>query len=648
MISGSPTLTLGVVGNCQARGVAACMQSLTRHAVLPWAHIGVTPPEDLAEAVAKCDVIFVQHVFGERVDALERRSQTRIVKLPIVTFPAFHPDLIYLRYGDDLADSPLGKYHSSLAFHGWTTGLNLRDTLDLYNARTYQRLGFFSYLDASLAALRQEAATVDMPLETLCAGWLRQGCFMHTVNHPKLFVLADIARAALARVGLEADTPDGPDHVADPLLKGAIWPVYPELASRWGLRGSYQFKVQQVRGSPVRFLDLEAFVARSLRIYATLDRTALSCFRPDFATYGARLNPPPAPAAGTHGDAAPHPYAALPAYRFWRRAVEQVPLADVDPVVRAGFTIAPDDRVATAGSCFAQHIGRRLAAAGCTHQITEPPPPGMSEAQAARSQYGIFSARYGNLYSARQLLQLIDRACGRFVPAAAAWQRSDGRCVDPFRPTIDEAGFADTAALEQSRVLHLQAVRTLFETMDVLVFTLGLTECWRSPVDGAVFPLPPGVAGCRADPAGCEFVNLTLAEVVDDLDTAVRRLRTINPAARVLLTVSPVPLAATYEDRHVLTATTYSKAVLRVAAETLAREHDHVDYFPAYEVITGSFSRGRYFDADLRSVTPEGVDHVMRLFLRHYAQPELAIAGAGNEIQAVSEIVCDEEGLDPA
>jgi len=32
----------------------------------------------------------------------------------------------------------------------------------------------------------------------------------------------------------------------------------------------------------------------------------------------------------------------------------------------------------------------------------------------------------------------------------------------------------------------------------------------------------------------------------------VRRLREVNPAARVILTVSPVPLVATAEPRHVL------------------------------------------------------------------------------------------------
>ena len=94
-------------------------------------------------------------------------------------------------------------------------------------------------------------------------------------------------------------------------------------------------------------------------------------------------------------------------------------------------------------------------------------------------------------------------------------------------------------------------------------------------------------------------------------------LRDVNPNARVIVTVSPVPLIATAENRHVLVSTTYSKSALRVACEEITRKYEFVEYFPSYEIITGSFNRGSYFADDLRSVTEDGVSHVMRLFLSH-------------------------------
>src|SRR5205823_7433624 len=142
----------------------------------------------------------------------------------------------------------------------------------------------------------------------------------------------------------------------------------------------------------------------------------------------------------------------------------------------------------------------------------------------------------------------------------------------------------------------------MFEQLDVFTFTLGLTEAWCSKSDGAVFPLAPGVAGGEMDFGFYTFTNFTVDEVIADLNRFIRKLGDVNHRANVILTVSPVPLVATYEGRHVLQATTYSKAVLRVAAETIRKEHRNVDYFPSYEIITGQFNRGAYFEGDLRSV----------------------------------------------
>jgi hypothetical protein len=91
-------------------------------------------------------------------------------------------------------------------------------------------------------------------------------------------------------------------------------------------------------------------------------------------------------------------------------------------------------------------------------------------------------------------------------------------------------------------------------------------------------------------------------------------LKKINPRVRFILTVSPVPLVATADDQHVLVATTYSKSTLRSACGELYDRFEDVDYFPSYELIASPWSRGRFFESNLRSVTTEGVETVMRMF----------------------------------
>ena len=350
-----------------------------------------------------------------------------------------------------------------------------------------------------------------------------------------------------------------------------------------------------------------------------------------------------------------HGYSGLPAHANWRLAVAERPSAQVDPVVDFPFKVRVRDRVATAGSCFAQHIARYLGECGMNYFVAEPAHPMIPPVLARDFNYGTFSARYGNLYTPRQLLQLFERAYGRFEPADSAWQEDNGRWLDPYRPQVQPTGFASRRELDLDRGLHLAAVRRMFEQLDVFVFTLGLTEAWLSTVDGAVYPTCPGAAGGRFDPVLHRFHNFTVDEITADLQAFIDALRAVNPAAKVMLTVSPVPLIATASGQHVLAATTYSKSVLRVACEQVCQQRPAVGYFPSYEVITGSYTRGSYFEPDMRSVTEAGVQHVMRLFMWHCvdadsepldAPPASKAAKQMAENQRLLELMCDEEVLD--
>ena len=312
-----------------------------------------------------------------------------------------------------------------------------------------------------------------------------------------------------------------------------------------------------------------------------------------------------------------HPYQGLPDYRYWQQAVSNIAPTEVDPVVDVPFRITPTQRVATAGSCFARHISKHLRQRGFNFINVE----GFDAIEEGRQAPYEFSARYGNIYTSRQLLQLFDRAAGTFIPDEQFWQMPDGRYCDPFRPRIEPDGFASPQEVVQSAQRHLQAVHEMFRTLNVFVFTLGLTECWVSNSDGAVYPLPPGVAGGTYEASRYRFHNLGVSEVVHDLTQFMDRLLSINPGARVILTVSPVPLVATGEDRHVLVSTTYSKSVLRVAGDELAKAYANVMYFPAYEIITGQHVGNAYYAADKRDVDAHGVHRVMALFDRHVMQP---------------------------
>jgi hypothetical protein len=537
---------------------------------------------------------------------------------PRVVMPGFHPDTLLGRETDGVI-SPLKSYCSSIVLKAWCESLPPKATVSLFNVDVFERLGFFEFFEAGKAQLMAEGEQAGFPLDEYFVRWLADGCFMHTINHPKVRVMADIAQALIAKAGLDGRPISDPDDLRE---KGCGWPVYPGLAERLGVPGDYQFRTHFRDGG--RVLDLDEFVERSFEMFAKrkVARTPRTerIKSPRYANLRGLL---PAQMRGRH------PYVGLPDYQYWRQSVR----GDVDPVT-SSFVITPEMRIATAGSCFAQHISAALKSNGFNYFVSETD-PGVGGAN-----FGVFSARYGNIYTTRQLLQLFDRAYRNFRPRAVFWRRGK-RVIDPFRPEIEPNGFESVAAMLESRKTHFDAVRRMFEELDVFVFTLGLTETWRAKGDGAIFPVAPGVSGGFFDPELAEFVNFGVSEIVQDLKDFLARLSDVNRRARVILTVSPVPLIATFEPRHVLVSTTYSKSALRVAAEEVARSAPNVTYFPSYEIITGNFNRGAYFEPDLRGVTQAGVDHVMRMFFRHFT-PDASIAAS---VREALEVVCEEESL---
>lgn len=335
-----------------------------------------------------------------------------------------------------------------------------------------------------------------------------------------------------------------------------------------------------------------------------------------------------------------NPYRGLPARAYWRTAVQERHFFDLDELCEP-LRLNKLDRIATAGSCFAQHIGRHLRESGAGYMDMEPRPDFLAERDEKRFGFGIYSCRYGNVYTARQLLQLAQEALGQRRPVDHVWQKSD-RWFDALRPGVDPVGYETPEQVMRLRARHLRAVAAMLHELDVFVFTLGLTEAWISRADGAVYPTAAGTIVGSHDPARYEFHNFRYPEILDDLKQFWRLLRSVNPKARMILTVSPVPLNATASGEHVLIASSRSKAVLRAVAGDFAADEADATYFPSYEIISSHPARGMFFEPDLRNVNDCGVRLVMKHFFRLFADVD------ARATEDDAEIICEEAELDRA
>ena len=107
----------------------------------------------------------------------------------------------------------------------------------------------------------------------------------------------------------------------------------------------------------------------------------------------------------------------------------------------------------------------------------------------------------------------------------------------------------------------------------------------------------------------------TVQENVENLHAIYQLIRKYRPDAKVILTLSPVPLAATFRDMSCITANQISKAILRAALDQFfsgIKDEGKAFYWPSYE-IAQTFP-GDIWTEELRHIKREVLDYIMTLF----------------------------------
>lgn len=349
-----------------------------------------------------------------------------------------------------------------------------------------------------------------------------------------------------------------------------------------------------------------------------------------------------------------HPYKSRPERAYWRASYSRWQQGDLSGIYLPKFSINKTTAISTAGSCFAQHVTRELRGRGYNFQDFESAPYLLPEARRRDFGYQTYSARYGNIYTSRQLLQLLQASLG-LRRINEIWEDAE-RFRDPLRPTLEPDGFFSREEVTALRASHLAAVRRLFTETQVFIFTLGLTETWLNRESGVAYPICPGTAAGSFNPEQHVFKNLNYNEILADFLSFMRLTKKINPNFRMILTVSPVPLAATAEPQHVVVANSYSKSVLRAVAGHLHQTRDEIDYFPSYEMLTSHVARGEGYEANMRDVRPSAVSMVMSNFFEAHGDRDQELSFApqniaqdlveNEEIASQFRVDCEESLLD--
>lgn len=285
------------------------------------------------------------------------------------------------------------------------------------------------------------------------------------------------------------------------------------------------------------------------------------------------------------------------------------PLAN--PQTHPSFEITVKDSVFAIGSCFARNIERTLVDLGM-HVPSQEFDFGVVGAEMARSS-SLF-----NKYSVHSMLNELQWALER-----------ETYPEDDLIFTLPGGVYADLQLgmtrleypmdeIKKFRNSYLDTMAQV-KNADVIIITLGYVEAWYDNKMGIYINAPAPASLVKEDPTRFSFHVLGYQDVLkgmNDIYELLKKHRT--KPMRMLVTVSPVPLLATFRDMDVLVANTYSKSVQRAALEEFSNSNEGVDYFPSYEFVTMSDPNAAWARDDYRHVSPYLVTRIMHSVVNSY------------------------------
>ena len=250
------------------------------------------------------------------------------------------------------------------------------------------------------------------------------------------------------------------------------------------------------------------------------------------------------------------------------------PLQTIVPTPASTLLLTQQRPILLIGSCFTEHIARRLAESG----------------------FSVMENPFGILYNPHSIAECIRRCRHAQDLSDADLVFHDGL----WHSWLHHSRFSHPSREEcLSRCRQqLSEAHQFLQQRPVIILTLGTAYAYHLPGYGIV-------ANCHKVPAA-RFTKhlLTVEDVAADLQSALDGTDTI-------LTVSPIRHWADTPHGNQL-----SKSTLLLATDRL-----QAHYFPAYEILMDELRDYRFYEPDMLHPTSVAVDIVWERFCQTYLPP---------------------------
>ncbi|MBS1490166.1 MAG: GSCFA domain-containing protein [Bacteroidetes bacterium] len=239
--------------------------------------------------------------------------------------------------------------------------------------------------------------------------------------------------------------------------------------------------------------------------------------------------------------------------------------------------------VFTIGSCFADEIG---------HRLTD------NKFQAAVNPFG-------TVYNPVSIHRLLNFGLTGELPPEESYDQQEEIYFNFHFHSVFSSLKKDELQIRLKEVIAKS--NSFLKMAEWIIITYGTAWVYKRHNETIV-------ANCHKKSAS-HFTKqlLTDCEIIDSFASFYTLLKTINPSAKLILTVSPV--------RHIkdsLELNSVSKSVLRTACHTLVNRYPDVTYFPAYEILMDDLRDYRFYKKDLIHPTEEAIDYIWTKFTETY------------------------------
>lgn len=232
------------------------------------------------------------------------------------------------------------------------------------------------------------------------------------------------------------------------------------------------------------------------------------------------------------------------------------------------------------GSCFAAHIGTKLAD---------------YKFQSMLNPFGILYNPYSIGHALECLIENRKYQATDLFQARGLWH------------SFDHHGLFSNAEQEQTLQQINQAIEAghhFLSNCERLILTFGTSKVFVHKANQQI------VANChKLDNQDFERVSLRIPKILQKLRPSLQQIKAKNPKLEILLTLSPV---RHIRDGHI--ENQRSKARLLLACEQLCQEFDYVHYFPSYEILMDDLRDYRFYQADMIHPNSTAIDYIWTYF----------------------------------